>query len=394
MHDLSYTTISGRDIPIDDIGDIPIDDIGDIPIDDIGDIPIDNIGDVWEDIEEEEDIGLDIPSAAGAHLPEVLLFVDPGDPLTPNKNFPDPFQHNNHDDSNGRTPADCPSINPAHTPTAVFLLYLLLPFAGCNIVLVVGFFIMETMGALLDVTATTHYVTLTTVLSHLGVEPNFPILPCCMVCKEPYPVNTPTDALCSRCKERIPLFQSRPVMNRQARLGPESWKPRLQFPMKSVEAQLWEILVIPGMEDVMESWRSKHRTPGLFTDNFNGDVCQSIPGPDSHLFFENPASHNELRIGLTLGIDWFSYLRSLISPLHTSGPMSLNIINLPPYLRYQTSNILLWDILPGPKEQDSDKVQRFLQILVNELLCLTRYRVFSASSFAITKGSCPPIGVW
>ncbi|THU81127.1 hypothetical protein K435DRAFT_823486 [Dendrothele bispora CBS 962.96] len=55
--------------------------------------------------------------------------------------------------------------------------------------------------------------------------------------------------------------------------------------------------------------------------------------------------------------------------------MSLNIINLPPHLRYRTSNILLWGILPGPKEQDSDEVQRFLRILVNELLRLWRHGI-------------------
>jgi hypothetical protein len=38
--------------------------------------------------------------------------------------------------------------------------------------------------------------------------------------------------------------------------------------------------------------------------------------------------------------------------------------------RYRTANLLLAGIMPGPKEQDFDEVQRFLRVLVNELLRL------------------------
>jgi hypothetical protein len=83
----------------------------------------------------------------------------------------------------------------------------------------------------------------------------------------------------------------------------------------------------------------------------------------------------------------FSYLRSMISASHTSGPMSINIANLrhhmryvrqpsmisfahTVHIRYQFGHLILTSIFPGPKEQDADQVQRFLRILVNELIRL------------------------
>ncbi len=38
--------------------------------------------------------------------------------------------------------------------------------------------------------------------------------------------------------------------------------------------------------------------------------------------------------------------------------------------RYRTANLILVGVMPGPKEQNPDEVQRFLRIIVNELLRL------------------------
>ena len=66
----------------------------------------------------------------------------------------------------------------------------------------------------------------------------------------------------------------------------------------------------------------------------------------------------------------FSYHRSQISPSHSSCPISCNIINLDPSVRYRASNLLLLGVMPGPKEQDPEEIQAFLHILVGELLRL------------------------
>ncbi|KAL0957724.1 hypothetical protein HGRIS_001504 [Hohenbuehelia grisea] len=49
------------------------------------------------------------------------------------------------------------------------------------------------------------------------------------------------------------------------------------------------------------------------TDNFDGEVCKSLPGADGCPFFENPRppGAEELRIGLTLGVDCHSCQNAL-----------------------------------------------------------------------------------
>lgn len=144
--------------------------------------------------------------------------------------------------------------------------------------------------------------------------------------------------------------------------------------------------LIPDVEDELDAWRLKTRIPGEYEDQFDGRICQELPGHDGLPFFHPELAampENELRIGLTLGVDWFSYHRSLISPSHSSCPMSCNIINLSPSSRYRASNLLLVGILPGPQEQDPEEVQHFLDLLVDELLVLYH------QGFRVVTKRCP-----
>lgn len=49
------------------------------------------------------------------------------------------------------------------------------------------------------------------------------------------------------------------------------------MPLKSIEAQLRDVLQVPGIEDELEKWRSIPRQPGVLQDNFDGAICQSLP---------------------------------------------------------------------------------------------------------------------
>lgn len=153
------------------------------------------------------------------------------------------------------------------------------------------------------------YRTLTTVTLRLGVEPVFEVLPVCSECLEVHPSTTSTNSRCIQCE--FPLYKSTLRHDHRAPSGSENHRPRLQFPTKSIESHLREILAIPGMEDVMDSWRSKLRTPGKYRDNFDGAVCKTITGIDGRPFFENPRPQGctDLRIGLSLGVDWYVYRR-------------------------------------------------------------------------------------
>ncbi|KAE9386142.1 hypothetical protein BT96DRAFT_960642 [Gymnopus androsaceus JB14] len=249
-----------------------------------------------------------------------------------------------------------------------------LPFRACNALLVIFSIVLQAVGTVIEPPI---YRTLPAVFETLNTEPSFQVLPVCPSCQEVYPATTTSVFLCTHCSH--PLFQTAPT-NAQDRRGHNTRdkpKPFLQFPTKSLEEQLGAMLMVPGMEDKMAralEHMDQHE-PGKYRNIFDGKICQNLKAADSSQFFRPSAEAieaGELRIGVMLGVDWFSYLRSQIAPSHTSCPMSYSVINLPAHLRfsYRTANLFLAGILPGPKEANPDQVQRYLRVLINELLRL------------------------
>lgn len=272
-----------------------------------------------------------------------------------------------------RSEPDTPDQS-AHFTPAIRLLYILvswlhthfhLPFVACNAVLIVVYNILHLAGSSLS---STYYRTLPSVIDHLNVEPKFLALPVCPGCQRLFPPSTDPNIPCPFCKS--PIFM--PTISNTKKSTKTSHRPLLQFPYKSLESQLRDILEADGMEEAAEAWRLKERRAGVYRDMFDGEICKELPGPDGEPFFQNPLppDNTELRIALTQGVDWFSYLRSLIAPSHSSGPMTFNIANFEPHIKYRTSNVLLGGILPGPKEQTGDQVQFYQKVFVNELLRL------------------------
>ncbi|KAF7367759.1 hypothetical protein MSAN_00839900 [Mycena sanguinolenta] len=298
------------------------------------------------------------------------------------EDLPDPEQEGNKTISIEFLPApllDFPlpvicTVTPQHIFFICWLFgYILLcisPFVGAT-----SFFkwwgIFSKLRALLHFP--THSLLCRAVLTHMGAEPEFQALPVCPTCCEVFPASSPHSTVCLRCS--IPVFQTAVPLSRSARTPTAPPRPLLQFPTKSIEEQLRDMLAVPGVEEEMDKWRSKKRTAGVYKDFFDRRIAKEIQGPDDLPFFrpgQSPQSgpDNELRIGLTLGVDWFSYLRSQIAPSHSSGPISFNIVNFRSFLRYRTTNLILRGIMPGPKEQDPDQVQRFMRVIVDELLRL------------------------
>ncbi|KAH9853068.1 hypothetical protein C2E23DRAFT_917465 [Lenzites betulinus] len=180
---------------------------------------------------------------------------------------------------------------------------------------------------------------------------------------EPHPESVTANVNSCCCKCGVPLFkwESVPPGRPRNRAERRRAKAILVAPFKSITEQLAEILLQPGHEEAMDSWRRRPRWSGWLCDFFDGAISKVLLGPDGRPFFRRDipeGPQGELRIGLALGIDWFSYLRSLIAPSYTSCPMSFNIVNFPPHLRYRASNLLLSMIIPGPRETDPDQTQR------------------------------------
>jgi hypothetical protein len=78
----------------------------------------------------------------------------------------------------------------------------------------------------------------------------------------------------------------------------------------SIQSQLANILAIPGVEEEMDKWCRKPRYTHRYCDIFDGAVTKSLQAPDGTTFFRNELGDDkgpgeELRIGVTLGLDWY-----------------------------------------------------------------------------------------
>lgn len=261
--------------------------------------------DDWEDVEEEP-INLsqaqDSPEEANPSTPS---HASPFTPFPVSELEDDPYQCDPPASGTLPMPAD------VHPNGAVYLVYLMVvwlhtrfkvPFRACNVILII-------CGVILSLSAINVfpplYSTLETVLSAMAVEPAFVILPVCPMCKLPHPASTTSRDLCMRCGGA--LFNTTPTVSQQRRGESARIKavPLLSFPYKPLEHQLIDL--IPEIEDQLDTWRLKDRTAGVYTDQFDGRICQEIPGHDGQPFFRPDLKEmpdGELRVGITLGVDW------------------------------------------------------------------------------------------
>jgi hypothetical protein len=73
--------------------------------------------------------------------------------------------------------------------------------------------------------------------------------------------------------------------------------------------QLATLLSVEGVEAEIEKsiGKAKARVPGVWKNIFDGKVCQELPMADGSWFFfptEEEVASGELRIGVTMGVDW------------------------------------------------------------------------------------------
>ncbi|KAI6034173.1 hypothetical protein BKA83DRAFT_55423, partial [Pisolithus microcarpus] len=238
-----------------------------------------------------------------------------------------------------------------------------LPRVACNALLA----IFSLLLLFLNPATQVPFVTIQSGNRFLGVDKPIYMLPVCPTCRDVYPpaASPLSHDTCPVCKVNLFLPGQTPRGNTRSLKTPV-----VKYPYLPLSEQIASILKIPGIEATLDAWRHKHRTPGTFTDIFDGDICRTkLKGPDGKLFFSNDANerhgpNGELRLGVNLGVDWFSYIRSNIAPSHSSAPVSFSICNLPPEYRYRTANLMCTSIMPGPKEQAPDEVQRFLRPIV------------------------------
>ncbi|KAH9947413.1 hypothetical protein B0H21DRAFT_661023, partial [Amylocystis lapponica] len=230
------------------------------------------------------------------------------------------------------------------------------PYRACTLILQVMRLIFITVGLLTrDSDAP---ITLLTSLHRLQLRDNFEIKAMCISCCQVYDGNSDTTLQCSTCN--IPLFKSTST-NAPPEPAPDTADtsdqpakpplhanvktsvPRLQTPYSLLSAQLPEYVV--RLERSLDAWREWEPTPdGELRSVQDGKLWKTLPGPDGVPFFDNQpgrANPDELRIGVTLGFDG-----------------------------YQSRNLILCCLTPGPKELTADELQHFMKAYVDDLLQL------------------------
>jgi hypothetical protein len=153
----------------------------------------------------------------------------------------------------------------------------------------------------------------------------------------------------------------KPISNRLFRrlTGQQSQRPppACAVPIQLPSSLLADFLARGENKQACTSWKSCLTVPGELKDISDGEVWKTIKGPDQKPFFSDPDDNEELRIGVTMSLDWYILIYLLIfywinvirfgrktsvyGPSHSSGVLSLCISNLPRALRYRAENLLV-----------------------------------------------------
>ncbi|KAK6996364.1 hypothetical protein R3P38DRAFT_2565973 [Favolaschia claudopus] len=218
-------------------------------------------------------------------------------------------------------------------------------YQECALILkALGFILRRLPGNLLTGDEDDIPKTLTTVFNRLGLGDKFKIHPICHVCYRIFTGDEGT-TFCPTCLVEIYRPRGRQLFRRLfgAGLGGDDNEddlgfnpqrtPNLVQPIQSLADGLREFLARPGMVDAINKWKTRQVDPDELKSIQDGNAWKTVKGPDGRSFFFHGDSGNEIRLGLSMSLDWFSKKTSSYGPSHSSGVLSFSIQNLEDSLR-------------------------------------------------------------
>ncbi|KAG1830975.1 hypothetical protein DFJ58DRAFT_736787 [Suillus subalutaceus] len=159
-----------------------------------------------------------------------------------------------------------------------------LPWVACNALLTIFACLLVSLSLAID----TPFITLQSSNRVLGVDKFTYALPVCPICRDVYPPagSTHSHDTCTTCG--IDLFL--PDQTKRGNLR-TTRSPIIKYPYLPLSEQLRSLFKIPGLEALLDAWRTKPRSPGEYTDIFDGDMCRKklqlspfrYPRPDRQL---------------------------------------------------------------------------------------------------------------
>jgi hypothetical protein len=157
-------------------------------------------------------------------------------------------------------------------------------------------------------------VTLTTTFNRLNLQDTFKIHPVCPDCRRVFPPGDAAPVWCTFCTAL--LFEGLDDISDLGITPPKTRakKPKIQCPQRPLSSCLPAFLNRPGIEEVLDEWRSYESQPGKLNTVMDGRVWKTLPGHDGKPFFDNSPDRSEpdeLRIGITLGFDGYVFNTSI-----------------------------------------------------------------------------------
>ncbi|CAG8546690.1 9660_t:CDS:2, partial [Racocetra fulgida] len=118
----------------------------------------------------------------------------------------------------------------------------------------------------------------------------------------------------------------------------------------------------PVQEALESCYKCSLPPNNLLSDVYDGRVWRTFKDNDETAFFVGNLA--EGRLGFSLNIDWFNpYKHSPISV----GAIYLTILNFPRHMRYQTKNVFLVGLIPGPHEPSVTEIHKYIEPIAYEL---------------------------
>jgi hypothetical protein len=224
-----------------------------------------------------------------------------------NEDTPDPFivERNGSDRQHLPAAQQLPGyLLMIHAAVTWLHLQFNLPHITCNTVLaIMAYLIMSLVPRI-----TPPFCTLQSATRMLGVDPPIELLAVCPTCRNVFPSanSKHMQDMCTGCNTLLFLSDHTKWNNSHA-----IKTPIVKYLYLLLSEQIALILQILGIEAFLDEWHKKPRKMGEYTVIFDGNICHNrLRAPDGSLFFsnlphENNRPHDELRIGVNLGLNWY-----------------------------------------------------------------------------------------
>ncbi|KAF9487936.1 hypothetical protein BDN71DRAFT_1368563, partial [Pleurotus eryngii] len=218
--------------------------------------------------------------------------------------------------------------------------------------------------------------------SHLHIDPVLRTFICCTSCHSIYLYNPNEPSNPPRCVGRhapesapcaVQLWKETIVGGRQHLV------PCMLYQHQDFKHWLARILARKGIDDLLDSYPSELRSEHQpISDIWLANILSQLKGHDGNPF-SGPGR-------LVFGLSVDSFEPNASRPGHTpqsSTGIWIVCYNFPPHLRYLHSNIYLTGVIPGPKKPSIDKINPYIQLIVDDFLQFWKPGVF----FSRTHGS-------